>query len=238
MKQKKIKFCFLLVLFSVILLSCATSTWNRAVKRNTIIDYEYYIENYPNGEYVLECKRRVDELYKIPQKVAEKEVNLWLRCMTKEERNIRKTEESYDNKIKELHFNTERAIRNLENEISSGKRKCYKEERECAVWREEKATTWTSKKQVCSKWATNKQTDYECLGYWENRGKEYSVKITQLRVDLAKNNDLLNSEKISESEKQKNVSIELCKKNLKSEHYNYYPEDIYKIFPKAEDLQQ
>lgn len=138
--------------------------------------------------------------------------------------------------IEQKHSDTNNAISSINNEVYSGKRKCYKEERVCSEWITEKGSFLTANKQKCNKWAVNKQTDYDCIGYWENKEKEYQPQIAQLRNDLNESLNKLNIDKNNAITEQNNKSIELCKTNLKSDHYDDYPPEIKNLFPNKSNL--
>ena len=211
------KWILILILIPLVL-SCANYAWNQAVKKDTILDYEKFINEHPKSAHEAECKNKLDLLYKDPAKVAEKSYTLWSDCMEENQPAIDRIAEKYKKLISTNSADNQRAVNDLREEVQAGKKTCEKVKLVCT---EMKNTA--SGNSVCSRWNKEKYKDFGCLNYWEGKEKEYLLKIKAMEQELILKNRELNDQSEKETKNQKNISKEKCKKHINQDVFKYYP---------------
>lgn len=208
-------YLFFLIFFGF---SCANYAWNQAVKKDTILDYEKFINEYPKSAHEAECRNKLELLYQDPAKVAEKSYTLWSDCMEENQPAIDRIAEKYKKLISTNSADNQRAVNDLRKEVQAGKKTCAKVKSVCT---EMKNTA--SGNSVCSKWNKEKYKDFGCLNYWEGKEKEYLLKIKAREQELIVKNRELNDQSEKETKNQKNISKEKCKKHINLDVFKYYP---------------
>jgi len=208
----------LIIILIPLVLSCANYAWNQAVKRNTILDYEKFINEHPKSGHEVECKNKLDLLYNDPAKGAEKSYTLWSDCMKENQPTIDSIAEKYKKLISTNSAENQKTVNNLRKEVQAGKKTCEKVKSVCA---EMKNTG--SGNSACGKWSKEKYKDFGCLNYWEGKEREYSLKIKTLEQELVVKNKELAVQSGLETKNQKNISKEKCKKHINQDVLKYYP---------------
>jgi hypothetical protein len=207
------RYWILIAILISLVLSCANYAWNQAVKRNTILDYEKFINEHPKSGHEVECKNKLDLLYNDPAKVADKGYTLWSDCMKEDQPAIDSIGEKYKKLISANSAENQKAVNDLRKEVLAGKKSCEKIKEVCEEF----------KNNVCSKLRKEKYTDFGCMNYWEGKEKEASSKIKNLEQELTAKNKELSDRSETETKNQKNLSKEKCRKHINQDVFIYYP---------------
>jgi len=205
--------------------SCAGTAWNRAVREHTILTYERYLERYPGGPHREECLARLAALRKDPEKVAERDHALWMKCIEPLENELKQITREYEKEKKRRIAETRNLVSGLEEEVREGKEGCVLTEPVCVEWtRKGGVTPGAHSQQVCSKWKNEKRKDFACLHYWEGRHKEHEGRIAELKSRLENDVKKLTERYHADVETRKHHAGQACKKHATKDVFKYYPE--------------
>jgi len=212
--------------------------WKKAKSINSIIAFEELIKLFNKlnvkDDEIKKANIELENLNKIPSKVADKYYVLWSDCMNSENLKIHNIQSKYEDikfheiiKIENTISQGEKLIKSL---VKEGGEKCNKKENTCieTTYIPPKSK-WDNPKSVCSKWKSNSYTDYECLNYYQEKINNLSTNIAAAKNEVEPYLKEFDNKMNAEINEQNNQSKKICEKYAIPEVKQYY-QDVKNIY--------